>query len=224
MYFKTLNQANSNWSVEEVATEEAGLEVEHSGHKFLTIRIQAGDDATARTKLDVMKQLANIVDIVVEERSDQKLRALVEALTPDVQFSPNKIIEARMLGQAIAAILASSDFVPASDIAEAAHFSSKNPSSQPNRWKRGGQIFAINYKGTDLYPFYALDPGAGLRPLEIMTDILKVFANRTGWQIAFWFASLNSYLNDKMPKDLLLSEPENVLRAAQMEIIGLQHG
>lgn len=129
-----------------------------------------------------------------------------------------------MLSQAMAAILASNDFIRASDIAEAAHFSAKNPSSQPNRWKRAGQIFAIDYKGVDLYPYYALDPKAGLRPLQIMTDILQVFHDKEGWKIAFWFGSLNSYLNDKKPKDLLLSDPQRVLKAAELEAIGLQHG
>jgi hypothetical protein len=62
-----------------------------------------------------------------------------------------------MFAQAMKGILESGDFARAADIAEVAHFSMRNPSSQPNRWKKAGLIFAVPYKGGDLYPFYALD-------------------------------------------------------------------
>jgi hypothetical protein len=35
---------------------------------------------------------------------------------------------------------------------------------------------------------------------------------------------MNSYLHNKMPKDLLKSNPQEVLRAAEIEAAGVQHG
>jgi hypothetical protein len=47
---------------------------------------------------------------------------------------------------------------------------------------------------------------------------------RSSWSIAFWFAGLNNFLNDRRPQDLLASKPEMVIAAARDEIEGLQHG
>jgi hypothetical protein len=47
---------------------------------------------------------------------------------------------------------------------------------------------------------------------------------RSGWSIAFWFAGLNSFLDDGRPQDLLASKPEMVIAAARDEMEGLQHG
>jgi hypothetical protein len=57
-----------------------------------------------------------------------------------------------------------------------------------------------------------------------MERLLHVFADKDDWQKAFWFGSLNSYLQNKMPKDLLRSKPQEVLRAAEIEAAGVQHG
>lgn len=201
---------------------EPTLKGRTASHRTLVIR--GADDQVVRLKLDVLKKVASVIDLVIEERNDRKWRALVEALTPDLEFSSNKIVEAGMVAKARTAILNNKDFATASQIAQAANFSKKNPSSQPNRWKRNGQIFAIEYKGADLYPLYALDLENSFKPLPIIADILKLFPDKDGWQVAFWFGSLNSYLDDKMPKDLLLSDPQSVLRAAEDEAAGLQHG
>ncbi len=47
---------------------------------------------------------------------------------------------------------------------------------------------------------------------------------RNGWEIAFWFAGVNSYLGGHAPKDIVASQPEAVLKAAMTEATGLQHG
>jgi hypothetical protein len=57
-----------------------------------------------------------------------------------------------------------------------------------------------------------------------MSKILKLFSDKDDWQKAFWFGSVNSYLGNKMPKDLLQSHPVDVLKAAELEAIGVQHG
>jgi len=64
----------------------------------------------------------------------------------------------------------------------------------------------------------------GARPLPVMEKVLSVLADKDDWQKAFWFGSMNSYLHNKMPKDLLKSNPQEVLRAAEIEAAGVQHG
>lgn len=192
-----------------------------------TILIFISEDANAganRQRFSVLRQVAERIDTLISERGEQKWNALVEALTPDIELSQNKIVEAEMLAEARRIVLESGDFVKAAAIADAANFSSKNPSSQPNRWKRNGQIFALHYKGVDLYPTYALDHSDGGRPLPAMVSILAELADKDDWQKAFWFESPNSYLKDRRPKALLKSSPQDVLRAAKIENVGVQHG
>ena len=41
---------------------------------------------------------------------------------------------------------------------------------------------------------------------------------------AFWFSNVNTYLKNETPKELLKSKPQEVLRAAEIEAAGVQHG
>ncbi|GJH22677.1 hypothetical protein CBA19CS22_39065 [Caballeronia novacaledonica] len=58
-----------------------------------------------------------------------------------------------------------------------------------------------------------------------MTDVLKVFgSSKDGWALAFWFASVNSYLGGARPLDVLQSHPKRVIEAAEAEVEGVAHG
>jgi hypothetical protein len=144
---------------------------------------------------------------------------------PEVFLSANKLIEAEMKSEATAQILASRDFVTASDISRLGKFSAEAPNSHPDHWKRWGQILAIHHNGSDYYPLYALDPANGYCPFPVVADILRLFAgSKDSWQVALWFGSVNSYLSGKRPQDVLAEAPEPLLRAARAEAEGLQHG
>jgi len=213
------------WKVQEGTAAEVAPALRKDLSEVLAFVVRGEDQQTVRMKFEVLKQVAGLLHVLVEKRSAQKWDALVEALTPDVRLSSTKIAEAEMLSAAREAMLKSSDFITASGIAEAANYSTKNPSSQPNRWKRSGRIFAITHKGVDYYPRYALNPQDAYRPFPIVADILSIFAGKKdGWGDAFWFGSLNSYLKNRKPKDLFLSDPKGVLKAAELEAIGIQHG
>lgn len=56
-----------------------------------------------------------------------------------------------------------------------------------------------------------------------MAEILKIFGDaKDGWTPAFWFAGLNSFLDDERPQDVLAADPERVIAAAKDEIAELQ--
>ena len=57
-----------------------------------------------------------------------------------------------------------------------------------------------------------------------MTGILTELGDKDDWQKAFWFESPNSYLKNRRPKELLKSRPDDVLCAARIEAVGVQHG
>lgn len=225
VFAKQVQNQNWGWDVEEGSAEEIAPKLMDSKAQALVFVSNSKQSAEhTQARFEALKRAYAVIDTLMESKQEDRWRALLEALTPDVSLSPNKLIEAGMFANAIKGILESNDFAKAADIAEAAHFSKSNPSSQPNRWKKAGLIFAVSYKGTDLYPIYALEFKDGARPLPIMEKLLHIFADKDDWQKAFWFGSVNSYLHNKVPKDLLRSKPQEVLRAAEIEAAGVQHG
>jgi hypothetical protein len=130
-----------------------------------------------------------------------------------------------LLGDAKTTILRSGNFLTAREIAEIVGYSAKNSSAQPNRWKRNQIIFAAQHKGVDYFPRYALDPVEKYRPYKAVAGILKIFGRtKSGWSAAFWFEGLNSYLGDQRPKDLLATQPDLLIAAAQDAADRVQHG
>ena len=188
------------------------------------IPVHSPDPQIAQETRTVLEQMAEVVPKLLETRRNEKFNAIVEALTPDIHLSPARLIEAEMRAAAITRVLGSGDLVTASDVARLAGYSANNPSSQPNRWKKSGMIFAVPHKGTDYYPLYALDPGDGYKPYAAIATVISTLKSKDAWGLAFWFASLNGYLGGKRPQDLIATDPEQVLRAAEDEAAGLNHG
>jgi hypothetical protein len=209
--------------IQEGVAQDLVPELQNSDSPALVFVSQTNEERT-KAVFDTLRRASQFIDVLIDKRQESNWEALIEALTPNLPLSPNKMMEAKMVAQAMRAVLESDDFAKSTDIAEIADFSKKNPSSQPNRWKKSGLIFAVPYKGVDLYPLYALDFEEGARPLPIMKKLLEVLADKDDWQKAFWFGSVNTYLKNKMPKELLKVEPEAVLRAAEMEAAGVQDG
>ncbi|MGF6317862.1 hypothetical protein [Pseudomonas frederiksbergensis] len=186
-----------------------------------------------RIKLGVFEALAeNFAHVassmyeVLQERQDPKaLERLAEVFVTRKPPSPRLLKEAAMLVQARKAVLESGDWLTAADIAQVAQLSTRNPSAQPNKWKKQGQIFAINHGGVDYFPGYGLDPDAGYRPFKALAKVIEAFGgHKDGWGMAYWFRSDNSFLGGKRPQDLLASAPDRVIAAALDEIQGIVHG
>lgn len=123
-------------------------------------------------------------------------------------------------------VLGSATWLAAAEVSSLAGSQAPNTSALPNKWKQLGRIFAIQVKGADLYPEYGLEStDDGYRPLPGLAPIISVLkVKNDGWGMAYWFASINSYLDGKQPQDLLLSDPEAVLAAARIAVEELGHG
>lgn len=173
-----------------------------------------------------LTSVASSMLAVLQEQHDQEsLNRLAEALVPRTPPSPRLLKEAAMLVQARRAVLASGDWLTSADIAQLAGLSPRNPSAQPNKWKKQGLIFAINHGGVDYFPSYGLDRDANFRPLKTLAKIIKIFdGHKDGWGMAYWFHSDNSLLGGQRPQDLLDSAPERVVEAALDEVQDIAHG
>jgi len=184
----------------------------------------ANDDEMHLLEL-MIRRVTEFYPQLMRQRQHEAIDKIVSALLPEVAIPDAALAQARMMVDAKSAILNSGDLLPAGEIAKLAGYSANNPSAQPNKWKRDGAIFAIHHKGTDYFPIYALNPDENYRPYKAVADILRVFGDtKDSWGLAFWFAGLNSFLDDQRPQDLLAADPERVIAAAKDEVEGAQHG
>ncbi|WP_040107194.1 hypothetical protein [Azotobacter chroococcum] len=168
---------------------------------------------------------SSMFEVLLERQERESLERLAEVLVPRTPPTPRLLKEAAMLVQARKAVLESGDWLTAAEVAELAGLSTRNPSAQPNKWKKQGQIFAINHVGVDYFPGYGLDREANFRPVKALAKVIEVFAgHKDSWGMAYWFRSDNSLLGGKRPQDLLASTPDRVVAAALDEVQEVTHG
>lgn len=120
-------------------------------------------------------------------------------------------------------VLREGEWIASGELSDRAHFTNRNRSAGPNAWKRRGKIFAVSVDGQDRYPDYAFDEA--WQPLPVIKRVLAIFdGTRTSWALAAWFATENSWLGGRKPKDLLNSDPLAVAEAALQARSGALHG
>jgi len=193
--------------------------------QVVALTIEHGSESAAKALAQVVASLAPLVGAILKRRQDETFNSIIEALVPEVPPPHHKLLEARMVADARKAVLESGDWLTAAEVAKVAGFSASNPSAQPNKWKKEGQVFAVRHRGVDYFPGYALDPSTDFRPVKALAKVLVAFrGKKDDWSLAYWFASVNSFLGGKRPQDLLISEPERVVSAAEDEVAGVLHG
>lgn len=196
-----------------------------NAEQVVALTIEHGSESDAKALAQTVASLAPLVGAILKRRQDEAFNSIIEALVPDVAPPHHKLVEARMLGDARKAVLESGDWLTAAEVAKVAGFSASNPSAQPNKWKKEGQVFALRHRGVDYFPGYALDSSTGFRPVKALAKVLGVFrGKKDDWGFAYWFASANSFLGGKRPQDLLISDPDRVIAAAEDEAAGVLHG
>jgi hypothetical protein len=103
------------------------------------------------------------------------------------------------------------------DLARAIHSTAENVSLVASKWRRKGEIFAVNYGGKLGYFSFQFDPMTG-RPKPVIAQIIEAFPpNTDGWRLALWLISANARLGNRRPVDTIDQEPEKVIEAAKGE-------
>jgi len=193
--------------------------------QVIALTFAHGSIGEVKLVAETMAHIAPLVSSIIERRQRAVLESIVNALVPNVPPPQHMMIEARMTAQARKAVLEGAEWLTAAQIAELAGFSASNPSAQPNKWKREGSIFALRHQSSDYFPGYGLDLAAGYRPIKALATIIKIFgASKDAWGLAYWFASVNSFLGGMRPQDLLAQQADHVIEAAQDEMNEIAHG
>lgn len=199
--------------------------VKSDSGRVLALALGRVSEASAKAIEQTLTQLLPFITQTIDRSQRASLEAIVQALVPKVPPPTHLLTEARMKAQARAAVLNGAQWLTAAQLAELAGLSTRNPSAQPNKWKREGLLFAITQNGNDYFPGYALDADMLYRPHKGMAEVIKVFgARKDGWLLAYWFGSVNSYLGGRRPQDVLASAPDLVIAAAHDEAHGAAHG
>ena len=82
----------------------------------------------------------------------------------------------------------------------------------------------MTFDGVELYPGYALDPDREQRPYTAWKPIIdSLGVQKRNWGIAFWFHSVNSFFGGKRPMDLLYTDPDQLIAAAEDDPKGIAH-
>jgi hypothetical protein len=206
-----VSRALHNWPAASTQVIAFALDPEH----------RAADAKVLSTAVDsLLKAFSK-----VRGQQHQAIDALIDAMVVPAPPPVHVIAQARMKADAINAVFADGDWLTAGQLSDAAGFSATNPSAQPNKWKKAGQIFAVLHKGVDRFPAYALDADNEYRPLPVIAEVLRVLGGKkTPVNLAIWFSSANSFLGGARPKDLLKDQPDLVIGAAKDEVLGIRHG
>jgi hypothetical protein len=103
------------------------------------------------------------------------------------------------------------------DLARGIHSTAENVSLVASKWRRKGEVFAVNYGGKPGYFAFQFDPVTG-RPKPVIAKIIEVFPpNTDGWRLVLWLTSANPRLANRRPVDVLDRHPEQVIEAARGE-------
>ncbi|WP_155292795.1 hypothetical protein [Pseudomonas fluorescens] len=197
----------------------------HADEQAVVIIVESVTPETLDALGKSIEMLAHVFSQNMQKAGLETIDQIVSLFLPKVPVSSNLMREAQMLAKAKKAVLESGDWVTASDIAKLGEFTTNNPSSGPNKWKRDNRLFAIRHNGSDYFPVYGLDKDAAYRPLPAMREVINILATKkSSWGLAYWFASVSSLLGGKRPQDLLVTDPQRVIEAAKDEVAGITHG
>jgi len=90
-----------------------------------------------------------------------------------------------------------------------------------HQWKSERHIFAIVRRDEELIPAYVLDEHH--QPLPGIAATLALLSGYQGNRLAAWFESTSSFLGGRRPRELIRSEPDRVLQAAQDALDGARY-
>lgn len=192
--------------------------------RVIVLPVAQADAQHAGLLAQTLASVVSFINAALREQNEQTLKALVNAVVPKAPPAPGLLREAAALARSRKAVLEGADWLTAAKLAELAGLSATNPSTQPNKWKRQRQIFAIRHNGIDYFPSYGLDPETDWRPRKALKSVLEVFGDeKDGWGLAYWFRSANGFLGGQRPQDVLATQPEQVIAAASDEMEGVEH-
>jgi hypothetical protein len=185
--------------------------------KVIAIELNPEQWHLEHSLFEALDLLASMVEKQTATLASEKIRRLSEFLVSDVKLPPSAIAEATMRADTVRHLIEQGKWLTAAEIARKGDYSKSNPAAPANRWKKEGKVYAVTFKGQDLFAAYQFDKA--MKPLPVIANLLKALRKNDPWKIAAWFGSANGWLRGKRPQDCL-ENPVAVLEAAKQETAG----
>lgn len=183
------------------------------------------EQPTVLFRLRLPRGEAQHADLVIEPaRSPDMAQELLDA-SFDLVKQPDAEVEAmrRALTQrTVDSVLQGTRWLTSAELNSVRKDKTSNPSMTIGRWLQSGSMFALESRGSRVIPEYALDQLG--EPIALLKPVLSLMKGRTGFLIAAWFESPNSYLDGKRPRELLATRGLDVVRAAEIHVAEDFHG
>lgn len=186
--------------------------------------IATGDSVVLRLKPDLpknyrktvetfLKTLVRVSGSLEESRLEEAINKLADVILPDELGEARGTLAKDNLDLRDRFIREVAQLTSA-EVGSQAGSSAKNPYATAARWKKAGDIFSIQHRGTEYFPAFQFMDG---RPRPAVKAALKALPQSlSAWQRAFWFVSVNGWLDDKAPVDML-DHPDEIASAAEHE-------
>ncbi|MGG7539656.1 hypothetical protein [Rhizobium sp. Nf11,1] len=186
--------------------------------------IATGDSVILKLKPDLpknyrttvetfLKTLVRVSGSLEESRLEEAINKLADVILPDELGEARGALAKDNLELRDRFIREIAQLTSA-EVASLAGSSAKNPYATAARWKKAGDIFSVQHRGTEYFPAFQFSDG---RPRPAIKAALATLPQSfSAWQRAFWFVSANGWLDDKTPVDML-DHPDEVVSAAEHE-------
>ena len=125
------------------------------------------------------------------------------------------VAQARRNAEARAQFLAEFPTVTSAALAELSGSPPATSQRSASAWRKQGRLFAVTVSGQLRFPVFQLDSHGQPKPViqRALRPLLAV--GLWDWQLALWFAGANARLDGRRPVDVLDSEPERAVEAAE---------
>jgi hypothetical protein len=115
--------------------------------------------------------------------------------------------------EALASVMSGTTGLTADELAARISASRTGCADTMVRWVREGRLFALDIGGRAVYPAYAFD--AAGQPLPVIRRTLQNLSRHDALSLACWFESPNAYLDGSRPREMLVTDAERVVAAAE---------
>jgi hypothetical protein len=189
---------------------------QRDGREALLVSFCRVPDAQAAER--AAEYFKSLLDSVRAEPAAPPMASLIDAMLPDEPPpvpSEATVLQARRNAHARLELLEEFGYVTAEQIAEG-RSRADNRHALASSWRRGGRVFAVEYKGRKLFPGFQFDEQGLPRPVISAVLAALPTAQMSDWEVALWWTSANGWLDSERPVDRLDDRDALVAAAAHL--------
>lgn len=176
----------------------------------VVLAVQVPSRARAAELADLMKIVFDVEQVTAESR-----RQVLHALLPEerLTLTPALLTQLQMNAQAQAELADEFGLLTSAQVATRAGSTATNTAALASRWRAEERVFGVEVHGSLRYPGFQFDEQG--QPVAVIARVLRAWPHAPGWELALWFTGANAWLGDQRPVDVLTSDQDLVVDAAE---------